>query len=143
MLPIKNLPYLPIKTELDLKLLIRNGGLFSDWPVSLQLSQLDARENQATSEKINQLKHECGCSLGAAALLAGFVLSLGTFIFADGLFSWSFLWHIPLVLLIAFLSAGAGKGLGILLARAQSLLIVLRLIRKLDYSAAGKRQIYG
>lgn len=78
------------------------------------LAEDDAR---AAAERVTSYANECGCSLGAQCMTAGFVLAVAWHVRMDGLLTTAFLWHLPWTLLSAFAGAAAGKTLGLLRAR--------------------------
>jgi hypothetical protein len=86
-------------------------------PLIIELPGLPPAEAAALTERLNRYRNECGCSLGARCMVAGFAVTFIWFAVADGGFTIKFLWHVPLAFLAAFLGAGLGKFLGIVIAR--------------------------
>jgi hypothetical protein len=83
----------------------------------IELPGMPPGESAALVERLNSYRNECGCALGARCMVAGFAVTLIWFAMADGLFKMKLLWHLPYALLAAFLCAGLGKFLGIVIAR--------------------------
>jgi apolipoprotein N-acyltransferase len=55
--------------------------------------------------------------MGAKSMTAGFLIVLAWLLSSYGVFTSNFLWRLPFAFLFALACAGAGKSLGIFLAR--------------------------
>ena len=73
--------------------------------------------NKSAEDKIIEYKKECGCSLGAKTMTAVFILCVLIIALQDGFLTAAFVKKIPLILVMSFLGAAAGKITGIGYAR--------------------------
>lgn len=100
-------------------------------PIIIALPGLSGNEAEALTARLNGYRNECGCSLGAKSMAAGFAVALISFAMTGGLFNMKFLWRLPLAFAVAFLCAGLGKVSGIAIARLRLRLEVIQLDRTL------------
>ena len=101
-------------------------------PLVLNLPELPPTEAFAAAERLNRDRGECGCSLGAKAMAAGFGLTLGALAVGFGPLTLAFLERSPLALGAAFAAAGAGKVAGIALDRRRARREVARILETFD-----------
>src|SRR2546423_7949477 len=101
-------------------------------PIIIRLPDLSLEQAEALSSRINGYRNECGCSLGAKTMAAGFSIMLVLLLVSYGVFTGGFLLRLPFPFLFAFLCAGAGKAIGIHRARR-------RLRLELDQICAGSQ----
>ena len=112
----------------DLVALRSSRKLYSGPPLVVRLPWLSRDEADPLSARLNAAREDCGCSMGAAIMAAFFV----------GAMAWALLWHgfhvgavlrrSPLVIIVTLAGAGAGKAVGILLARRRVRHLVDRLL---------------
>jgi len=86
-------------------------------PIAIQLPNLSTEEAEALSARINGYRNDCGCSLGAKSMAAGFLITVLWLCVSYGVFTTRFLLALPFAFLFAFVCAGAGKATGVFLAR--------------------------
>jgi hypothetical protein len=86
-------------------------------PIIIDLPGLSPNEAEALAARVNGYRNECGCSLGAKCMAAGFGVIVTWLWIANGLFTMRFAWRLPLAFVVALLCAGLGKSVGIALAR--------------------------
>ena len=97
-------------------------------PLVLDVPELPAAEAFALSERLNRDRAECGCSLSAKAMTAGFGLTLGALMVAYGPLTLAFLERSPISLAAAFGFAAVGKVAGMALGRRRARLQVSRIL---------------
>ena len=97
-------------------------------PLVLDVPDMPAAEAFALSERLNRDRAECGCSLGAKAMTAGFGLTLGALMVVYGPLTLAFLERSPISLAAAFGFAAVGKVTGILLGRRRARREVSRIV---------------
>src|SRR2546421_12662934 len=100
----------------DLRALGESRLLYSKQPLAISLPGLPTEKAEALSERLNRYRNECGCSLGAKCMAAGFVAALAWLSAWHGVFTAAFLWRLPLAFLFTLACAGAGKISGISVA---------------------------
>jgi hypothetical protein len=93
------------------------GPLHRASPVVFQLHELVPAEALAAGERITRLNRECGCKHGALAMSLGSALTLALLVARFGWRPLVLLWHLPVVFGAALLFAGAGKAIGLVIAR--------------------------
>jgi hypothetical protein len=87
--------------------------------IALQLPGLDADVARAAGERIEAYRRECGCSLGAMCMAAGFAVTvLALAVRGDCTFR-AVLASLPWAVVSALVGAGAGKAVGLLRARVR------------------------
>lgn len=102
----------------DIRILRRSGVLYSNIPVLVRVRSLSRQEAEPLRARVQRDRQECGCSLGAAAMIVAFAATACLLAPHVALTPASVVLRIlPLSLLAAFAGAGAGKATGILLAR--------------------------
>jgi hypothetical protein len=116
-----------VDTDPQAAIIVRNADGLKAWlespwrvspqPLVIQLPQLPAGEAKVIAARLDQARSECGCSLGAKCMISGTAVALAWLTFRLGFLTPAFLWRLPLALLFALLCAGAGKAVGLLLAR--------------------------
>ena len=107
-----------IVTDLEtLRSLSKSRSFRSSKPIVIRLSELSPEEAEALSSRINGYRNECGCSLGAKSMAAGFLIVLALLLASYGVFTSGFFLRLPFAFLFAFVCAGAGKSIGVFLAR--------------------------
>jgi hypothetical protein len=99
----------------------------------LEVPGMGAAEAFEVSERLNSARSECGCSLGAKAMTAGFVVVLAALLAAYGPFSIAFLERSPIAVGAAFASAALGKAVGIVLGRRRARHEVTRVLEKFNH----------
>ena len=104
----------------ELRAFARTREFTSSRPVVLAFPEIPAADAFAVAERLNRDRAECGCSLGAKAMTAGFVLTLGALMVGYGPFALGFLERSPLALAGAFAFAAVGKVTGIALGRRRA-----------------------
>jgi hypothetical protein len=109
-----------IITDLEtLRNLSKSRPFRSRVPIIIQLPELSSQDAEALSARINGYRNECGCSLGAKSMAVGFLIALALLMALYGGFTSNFLLRLPFAFLFAFVCAGAGKSIGIFLARSR------------------------
>jgi hypothetical protein len=89
-------------------------------PLVLTVPEMPVAEAFVLSERLNRDRAECGCSLGAKAMTAGFGLTLGALMIVYGPLTLAFLERSPISLAAAFVFAAVGKVAGIALGRRRA-----------------------
>jgi len=82
----------------------------------LELPELSSTAAFAVAERLNALRRECGCSLGAKFMVVSFVLSAAWLLKTYG-FGVAVFWRAPIAVLAAIFFAAIGKLIGLALAR--------------------------
>jgi len=106
-----------VRDRAELRALLGSRELYAKRPLALELPGLSAQEAFAWSERLNGLRNECGCSLGAKCMAAGFLAALAALAVLHGPFTPALLLRLPLAAVAAVVCAGLGKAAGILMAR--------------------------
>jgi len=112
-------PLLIIRESAHLRALLSTRAILSPGSVVLELPGLSAEAARAAAERIVGYSNECGCSLSAKCMVAGFALAVAWLALRYGALTTNFLWRLPLGLLCAFAGAGIGKSIGVVRARAR------------------------
>jgi hypothetical protein len=112
----------------ELRAFARTRDFTSSRPVVLEVPEIPAADAFAVAERLNRDRAECGCSLGAKAMTAGFVLTLGALMVGYGPFALGFLERSPLALAGAFAFAAVGKVTGIAMGRRRARREVSRIL---------------
>jgi len=68
---------------------------------------------------LNGYVNECGCSLGAICMLISFFVGIFALTMRYAVLSAAFLWHLPLIVVVALVGAGLGKVFALKRARRQ------------------------
>lgn len=100
-----------------LRKLIKSHAFHSKEPIIVRLPDLSLEESEALTSRINGYRNECGCSLGAKSMVTGFSVMLLLLLASYSLFTSSFWLRLPFAFVFAFVCAGAGKAVGLFLAR--------------------------
>jgi hypothetical protein len=108
-----------IRDAAQLRALQTTASLLSSRTLLLDLPGLSPETARAAAERIVSYNNECGCSLGAKCMAAGFGVAVAWLALGDGVLTAHFLWHLPRALLCAFAGAGIGKSFGVARARAR------------------------
>jgi hypothetical protein len=111
---------LHITTIDELRSAIYTPIFYSKRSLMLQLPGLSIEESFAVSERLNQYRNECGCSLGAKFMATACVLTAAWLLTQPDLVSFALLWRLPLTLVIVIMAAGFGKLTGIKIAHRQA-----------------------
>jgi hypothetical protein len=85
--------------------------------LAIEIPGLSQTDTRAASERLVSFAQECGCSLGAKCMAAGFVVMALYLAWSQGIASAGFLWRLPLTLAAALIGAAAGKLVGLARAR--------------------------
>ena len=112
----------------ELRAFARTREFTSNRPVVLAVPEIPAADAFAVAERLNRDRTECGCSLGAKAMTAGFVLTLAALMVGYGPFALAFLERSPLALAAAFAFAAVGKVIGIAMGRRRARREVSRIL---------------
>jgi hypothetical protein len=103
----------------DIEALLISSRLISREPVWLALDMFDSQERRRWEAKLNSLRHECGCSMGAKFAIVALAFAVIRFVFTPPNTFLGLLVDIS-VTVLAFAVAGLiGKFAGICLARLQ------------------------
>lgn len=97
-------------------------------PVVLDLPGMSSSEAFVAGERLNRDRAECGCSLGATAMSAGFAVALAILVLRYGLFTVASLARFPIAVAAAVGFAALGKIAGIALGRRRARREVMRII---------------
>ena len=127
------LPVIVVRSLEELRALRTRRDAPSEFTLVIELRGVAPPQREAASARIASYRSECGCSLGARCMAAGFVLSLVLLAVCYGVFTAEFLWRLPLAFLFAIVCAGLGKTAGILRARS-------RLKREIETLAASQKE---
>ena len=101
-------------------------------PVVLDLPGMSRSEAFAVGERLNRDRAECGCSLGATAMSAGFALALGILMLRYGPFTLALLTRVPIAIAVAIVFAALGKFAGITLGRRRARRDVVRIVESVN-----------
>jgi hypothetical protein len=112
----------------ELRALVASRDFTSSRPLVLDLPELSPADAFALGERLNRDRAECGCSLGAKAMTAGFGVAFGALALAYGPLTIAFLERSPISLAAAFVCAGAGKVAGVALGRRRARRQVSRIL---------------
>jgi hypothetical protein len=85
-------------------------------PIVIKLPEASEIEAKALAARVNPSRDDCGCSLGAKCMAAGFGVMVTWLGLSNGFFTMNFLWRLPFAFAFAVLCAGLGKVVGIALA---------------------------
>lgn len=102
-------------------------AFFFSRPIILGLPGMSPAEAFAAAERLNRHRTACGCSLGAQAMTAAFLLALAWLVMRYGLFSLALLAHLPIAIGIAVLCAALGKAIGIAVGHRRARVEVARI----------------
>jgi hypothetical protein len=94
--------------------------------IAISLRTLPEDQQRRMEARLNRLYNACGCSTGAAALFVAAALWAGAWAWVGG-FPGDAAWIVASGLVLAFVAAGAGKTLGLLLATRALRVELLRL----------------
>jgi hypothetical protein len=89
-------------------------------PLIVLIPGMAESEAFAASERLNAYRAECGCSLGARAMTAAFLISLALLMFSYGVFTLALLVRLPIALAAGVVSAMLGKLAGIAMGRRRA-----------------------
>jgi hypothetical protein len=106
----------------------RSRSFTSSRPLVLEVPEIPPAEAFAVGERLNRDRAECGCSLGAKAMTAGFVLGLAALSVGYGPVTLAFLERSPLALAAAFAFGAVGKVTGIAMGRRRARREVSRIL---------------
>ena len=112
----------------ELRAFSRTRDFTSSRPLVLNVPDMLPVEAFAVGERLNRDRAECGCSLGAKAMTAGFALTLGALMVGYGPLTLSFLERSPISLAAAFAFAAVGKVAGIAMGRRRARREVSRIL---------------
>lgn len=110
---------LVIRSVADLRALRTRPRILAARSLLLDLPGLPIETASAAATNIVKHGNACGCTAGALTMVTSLAASICWFAFSDGLLTSQFFWHLPLILVFAFVGAGVGKLLGIVYARAR------------------------
>ena len=112
----------------ELRAFSRTRDFTSSRPLVLDVPDMLPAEAFAVGERLNRDRAECGCSLGAKAMTAGFALALGALMVGYGPWTRAFRARSPISLAAAFSFAAVGKVAGIALGRRRARREVSRIL---------------
>jgi hypothetical protein len=126
-----SVPVETIGTREGLRAFAASPAFVSSRPLLLRIAGMDESEALAATERLNADRAECGCSLGARAMTAGFVLALVLLALEYGAFTVGLLVRLPVAFAAAFVAAIVGKVFGIALGRRRARREVRRILAAL------------
>jgi hypothetical protein len=127
-----NEPVVTVRSSGDVRQLLRRRVDWNRAGVRVRSSGVPAAELLRWEIGLNDALRECGCALGAKASLISigvcFALQLTHLTWS----AWDWLWFALRTIVVVFVAGGAGKMLGLALARARIMKIVaeMRLIER-------------
>jgi hypothetical protein len=121
--------YVPlvIGDDAQLRTFAASREFMSKQPIILSLPGMLPAEGFSAGEQLNKERSECGCSLGAQAMAAGFLISLAGLTIHYGV-TLALLKRLPIAMVAAFLFAALGKVVGITLGRRRARRTVARIL---------------
>jgi hypothetical protein len=106
----------------------RTRDFSSSRPLVLRVPEIPIADAFAAGERLNRHRAECGCSLGAKTMTAGFLLTLAALMLSYGPFTLAFLERSPIAVAAAFAFAAVGKVIGIRQGRRRARREVSRIL---------------
>ena len=97
-------------------------------PLILNIPGMSSSEAFAAAERLNKHRNECGCSLGAQAMMAAFLITLALLAIRYGLFTLALLGRLPIALVAAVVFAALGKVVGTAMGRRRARREVARIL---------------
>jgi hypothetical protein len=127
--------YAPIVIDdhAQLRVFAVSRAFFSKQPLILRISGMSPSEASLAGEYLNKNRRECGCSLGAKAMTAGFVIALAWLTIRYGVLTPGMFVRLPFAIAAAIAFAALGKSVGVAKARRRARREAARILTTFTY----------
>jgi hypothetical protein len=126
--PAAQHPPIVIEDAAQLSAFAASRAFRSRRPLMLSIPGMTQVEAFAAAEKLNKDRGECGCSLSAQAMTAGFAIATALLMMHYGAWTTATLQRLPLAIAIGLISAALGKIIGIAMGRMRARREVARIL---------------
>lgn len=121
-----------IRDRAQLRSFAASRAFVSRQPLILTIPGMSPLEAFAAGERLNKDRGECGCSLGAQAMTAGFAIALASLTIRYGSLTPAMLMRLPIAIAATAIFAALGKIGGIAMARRRARRDVARILAALS-----------